>query len=1603
MKVLHIARSVRVGLKHLAATLGVGALLAGGVLAETTPATYELGAEGAGTAIAGGASVPWIAAGVLPPGSILRKVSIAARLDENPGGSWASDLNVVAGGLLQIGSDGGSPDWGNGQDGTVGATVVDTKTAGVDFPDTIDLNMTGLSLKNTWSDATWSGTVTVTYDLPDPAALLSFGLPGHPAQTVGTGVTWNLPVGTDVAALAPIFTLPAGATCDHVSGAAYDFSAPVHYVVTSADTQTVKDYTVTVVLVNPSGVVQVNFDTVARNGLDGPAGGAGTVWNQQLGTNGLTASGLLDSTGATTPVGFTCNAGNVDAWGEPALTLLTGGAFQWDWDTPSNLVISGLTPGRKYILCIASFHPNELGGRSLFSTTNVTTTAGIQIADNGGPDGNAATWVRGVNFVRFDGLVPDSAHRITITVVGDSGTNGKRAYLNGFQLMEDPDAPPDPYYEWLAGFDFSGFENPDLTPAGDPDGDGITNEEEYADGLNPAIPSGASLMFFGLPGHQAQSDGTEIIWPMPTGTDVTALAPTFSLSVGATCDPVSGSSHDFSMPVHYLVTSADGLTVRDYAVTLVIVPPSGVFHVNFDTEARSGLVGPAGGAGAIWNEQLGTGGLTASGLLDSTGAVTPVGFTFSASHVGSWGEPALRMLTGGAFQWDWRTPSNLVITGLTPGRKYALFLASFHPNELGGRSLFSTANTTTTQGIQVADNLGQDGNSYTWVRGINFVRFDDIEPDAFNRITITMVCDSGTVAKRAYLSGFQLMEAAATPPDPFAGWIAGFDFSTFNDPDLTPTGNPTGDGIANLVKFAYGLDPTIAADFANGLTREHWNDLPGCRVAELTGSRYRFLLPADERTLVPGIDESGEADGYGARYRGFLTAPVTGTYYFWIAGRNEAELWFADGSIRKIIDGRTVALTNRYGKRRTAWIEDPRLGQNETQMHEFDRFPSQRSRAIQLEAGQKYYFEVLHKQAGGEDHLSVAWQVPGAAREIIPAEAFNGDFTQDDDLDDDNLPSAFEIQYGLDPADNGLSNPRDGYLGDFDVDGLNNLEEYQLGTDPNSDDTDGDGLSDKAERDYYLTNPLGPDTGATYATLSPHNYAGATGRWNRDTSGSLTAIERRGEISYAFTVAEGDAGVYQVSLIGGAAGVPRPTERLPLVFSINGNHIGSATLTSINGASDTASILTPWLVPGTYTLTILHDNYRAALQLRIDSLLVLSLAGVDADGDKRPDWLDHRLASDNRLIRVPATSLTSPVCVEGVADPGVDGQGVSSPVPGLTLTVDNAALSPEASVDSSFYANVPLSETAPVTLTASFQSGALTESHAIAWVPADLNTLDTLHIRQGDSLRLVASKGTNGKGNGNGSSDTFGTYSVSLDGTLLADDHAHTNHLPDRPFTATFDTTGVHTLLVTYHGNRPPRTVTLHVHAASFGPARAVRACFPREWTPDSLEPFLTVQPDSRLSWAETTADDSPRSFLVGTLEAGQRHVLARIPDDAVGAPSAIVARGTVNGFYLAYIDETADARLVHTYPDGTSLMRGSIVAVGLPPDVFIRLSTYYQGTLFINGSNTLWISAADFDTNGIANIYFEWAGNGSPYMCTFVDLFTETPPPSSPTPPAQP
>ena len=111
------------------------------------------------------------------------------------------------------------------------------------------------------------------------------------------------------------------------------------------------------------------------------------------------------------------------------------------------------------------------------------------------------------------------------------------------------------------------------------------------------------------------------------------------------------------------------------------------------------------------------------------------------------------------------------------------------------------------------------------------------------------------------------------------------------------------------------------------------------------------------------------ADNYGTRMRGYITAPVTGSYTFWIASDDNSELWLSIND-------------NPANKVRIGWVSEW------TDSRQWDKLSSQKSAAIPLTAGQRYYVEALQKEADGGDNLAVGWAKPGestsAPSEVIP-------------------------------------------------------------------------------------------------------------------------------------------------------------------------------------------------------------------------------------------------------------------------------------------------------------------------------------------------------------------------------------------------------------------------------------------------------------------------------------------------------------------------------------------------------------------------------------------------------------------------------------------
>jgi hypothetical protein len=169
--------------------------------------------------------------------------------------------------------------------------------------------------------------------------------------------------------------------------------------------------------------------------------------------------------------------------------------------------------------------------------------------------------------------------------------------------------------------------------------------------------------------------------------------------------------------------------------------------------------------------------------------------------------------------------------------------------------------------------------------------------------------------------------------------------------------------VSNIVGVGTSLLNLRVIDTGSAISREVWTGITGASVTNIP-----LQLPASVSNTLGSLEGiSNFADNYGERVRGYLTAPVTGNYYFWISANNSAELWISNDS-------------EPVNKVRRAW-----LTKGTTTPRVWNLQSSQRSPWLALKAGQRYYIEVLHKAAIGGDHWSVGWVQDPAGTNTVPA------------------------------------------------------------------------------------------------------------------------------------------------------------------------------------------------------------------------------------------------------------------------------------------------------------------------------------------------------------------------------------------------------------------------------------------------------------------------------------------------------------------------------------------------------------------------------------------------------------------------------------------
>ncbi|MBC7923566.1 MAG: T9SS type A sorting domain-containing protein [Ferruginibacter sp.] len=170
------------------------------------------------------------------------------------------------------------------------------------------------------------------------------------------------------------------------------------------------------------------------------------------------------------------------------------------------------------------------------------------------------------------------------------------------------------------------------------------------------------------------------------------------------------------------------------------------------------------------------------------------------------------------------------------------------------------------------------------------------------------------------------------------------------------------EGVNGRELWKYNLRTPVACSATGTILREQWNGVAGNRV----GAIPLNTAPASSSQLTCLEAPTNVGENYGARLRGYLCAPQTGKYIFWLASDDDGKLYLSSDE-------------NPANKRRIAYVKN-----GWATVREWDKYASQRSKVIHLVAGRRYYVEVLHKEATGGDNLAVGWRTPLMAARSAP-------------------------------------------------------------------------------------------------------------------------------------------------------------------------------------------------------------------------------------------------------------------------------------------------------------------------------------------------------------------------------------------------------------------------------------------------------------------------------------------------------------------------------------------------------------------------------------------------------------------------------------------
>ena len=263
--------------------------------------------------------------------------------------------------------------------------------------------------------------------------------------------------------------------------------------------------------------------------------------------------------------------------------------------------------------------------------------------------------------------------------------------------------------------------------------------------------------------------------------------------------------------------------------------------------------------------------------------------------------------------------------------------------------------------------------------------FNVADPSAFSALVVRLLRDDGGVV---YLNGVEVFRSnLGTSNNPVVHTnlaLNAVDDGTnyFSSTNLSPALLVVGPNVlaveihqTTFTSSDGSFDAMLLAQPAS-LLRKVYRGIPGTFVTDLTSHPKFINDQPDEVTYVSSFEDTTPSDTnlineyFGVQLSGYLTAPVTGNYDFYIASDNEGMLFLStdETPAHKVM----IAREPEWNVQRD-WLGLDRRDTNAPQNRSTTLFPG----GIPLVAGRQYYIEALSKEHDGGNHVSVTWHVPG--------------------------------------------------------------------------------------------------------------------------------------------------------------------------------------------------------------------------------------------------------------------------------------------------------------------------------------------------------------------------------------------------------------------------------------------------------------------------------------------------------------------------------------------------------------------------------------------------------------------------------------------------